>query len=54
MRWVWRGEYLPATRAEYEVIATQLAYERVNDQPFAELPESMQVKKVRSRVTHDK
>lgn len=48
MHWVWRGEYLPATRAEYDMIATQLAYEKLGDEAFAELPEAMQVKKVRA------
>jgi len=49
MRWVWRGDYLPATRNEYDVISTQLTYERVGDQAFNELPEDMQAKKVRRR-----
>lgn len=29
MEWEWRGEYFPATRAEYQAIKTQLEYEPV-------------------------
>jgi len=27
MDWIWRGDYLPATQSEYQIVRTQLSYE---------------------------
>ncbi|CAK4538580.1 unnamed protein product [Aphanomyces euteiches] len=39
MEWVWRGEYYPTTRSEFQTIQTQLSYETVDDMPYGQLPE---------------
>jgi hypothetical protein len=43
-------EYLPATKAEYDLISTQLAYENMAGQAFHELDEEAQAKKIKDRL----
>ncbi|XP_004343753.2 DNA polymerase epsilon catalytic subunit [Capsaspora owczarzaki ATCC 30864] len=57
MKWLWRGEYLPATRSEYEMIKLQLEAERVPGlQPgdptrsYHELPSEEQVSLLKDRL----
>lgn len=50
MNWTWRGEYNPATMAEYKYVKRPLSYEKIGDKPFFELPEAEQAALVRSRL----
>ena len=50
MEWVWRGDYTPATRSEFEQVRHQLTYEKVNGEPFASLPAAEQAALVRRRL----
>jgi DNA polymerase epsilon subunit 1 len=50
MKWVWRGDYNPASRAEYEQTKNQLVQEIVDGSSFGELPANEQAKLVSSRL----
>jgi DNA polymerase epsilon subunit 1 len=51
MEWVWRGDYSPATKNEYDRTKDQLSREVVTDgAPFHTLPESEQATLVASRL----
>ncbi|OQR98917.1 DNA polymerase epsilon catalytic subunit [Achlya hypogyna] len=50
MEWVWRGDYYPATNAEFQSIKTQLSYETVNKIPFHQLPHEKQTSLVQDRL----
>ena len=51
MDWIWRGDYTPAGRQEYERTKDQLSREIVQDgQHFKDLPESEQAAMVASRL----
>jgi DNA polymerase epsilon subunit 1 len=49
MNWMWKGDFIPANRSEYELIKTQLESERFPDPKskektigFFELPKNIQ------------
>ncbi|EQC32684.1 hypothetical protein SDRG_09658 [Saprolegnia diclina VS20] len=50
MEWVWRGDYYPATNAEFQSIQTQLSYESFNKVPFKQLPYEKQTALVQERL----
>lgn len=51
MPWIWRGDYSPATKMEYERTKDQLAREVFqNGVPFSQLPENEQADMVASRL----
>ncbi|KAF0685422.1 Aste57867_22688 [Aphanomyces stellatus] len=50
MEWVWRGEYFPATRSEFQTIQTQLSYESVGDTPYGQLPEEKRTTMLTDRI----
>ena len=51
MKWVWRGDHLPATRSDFEQVQTQLAYERTNTgEAYHALDRAEQTKKLRERL----
>ncbi|GBG32491.1 DNA polymerase epsilon catalytic subunit A [Hondaea fermentalgiana] len=50
MDWVWRGEFYPAKRSEYQAIKTQLEYEQVDGVPYHELPRGDRNRMLRQRV----
>ncbi|KAL7468775.1 hypothetical protein ACHAXS_009012 [Conticribra weissflogii] len=53
MQWVWRGDYNPATKGEYDRTKDQLIRESITngaEQPFHELSEKEQAKKISDRL----
>ncbi|ETV91373.1 hypothetical protein, variant 2 [Aphanomyces invadans] len=50
MEWVWRGDYYPASKQEFQHIQTQLSYETVNNTPYAQLPEEKRNSMLTDRV----
>ncbi|KAM3572228.1 hypothetical protein VYU27_005762 [Nannochloropsis oceanica] len=51
MKWVWRGDHLPATRSDFEQVQTQLAYERTSTgEAYHSLDRAEQTKKLRERL----
>ena len=50
LEWVWRGDYNPATKSEYERAKNQLIGERFEGKSFHELDESTQAKLVSTRL----
>ena len=59
MDWVWRGDYLPATQSEYQMVRTQLSYEEVESKdmdgkvkktPFGDLTPVQQAELVKKRL----
>ncbi|KAI3659414.1 hypothetical protein MP638_000173 [Amoeboaphelidium occidentale] len=52
MEWVWRGEYFPALKSEYNMIRNQLEQETFeNGKKFNELSEAVQLQKITKRLT---
>lgn len=50
MDWVWRGEYYPAKKSEFQSIKTQLEYEQVDGVPYHELPRGERNRLLRQRI----
>ncbi|KAL7564782.1 hypothetical protein ACA910_021045 [Epithemia clementina (nom. ined.)] len=51
MKWIWRGDFSPASRQEYEQIKVQLAREPARDDlTFGQLPEKEQAQLVAERL----
>lgn len=50
MEWVWRGDYNPATRQEYDRAKDQLSRETVDGEHFLTLPENKQAELVANRL----
>jgi DNA polymerase epsilon subunit 1 len=50
MTWAWRGDYSPASLAEYNSVKRQLAYEKVGDKLFSEMTEKEQASAVKARL----
>jgi len=51
MKWVWRGDHLPATRSDFEQVQTQLAYERTSTgEAYHSLDRAEQTRKLRERL----
>jgi DNA polymerase epsilon subunit 1 len=50
MTWTWRGEFNPASSAEYSSIRRQLSYEKLGDRTFAEYSEKEQAQLVKDRL----
>jgi DNA polymerase epsilon subunit 1 len=50
MDWVWRGDYSPASKNEYERTKDQLSREVIEGQSFASFPEQEQAKHVSDRL----
>ncbi|TFJ85676.1 hypothetical protein NSK_003184 [Nannochloropsis salina CCMP1776] len=51
MKWVWRGDHLPATRSDFEQVQVQLAYERTSTgEAYHALDRAEQTRKLRERL----
>lgn len=50
MKWMWRGELIPATRGEYEPLLQQLEQERFGKRPFHTLPRDEQNRLKKKRI----
>ena len=51
MEWIWRGDYIPATKGEYERTKDQLSRETFEDgKSFHQLDEATQAKLIRARL----
>ena len=50
MKWLWRGDYSPAGRSEYEMIKRQLSFEKINGKSFVELSEKEKHNLIRKRL----
>ena len=50
MEWIWRGDYNPASKTEYDRALSQLQYEVVDGRPFHEHDKHEQAKIVASRL----
>ena len=37
LEWEWRGDFMPASKHEYEMMKTQIQFETINDIPFHDL-----------------
>ena len=48
MNWTWKGEYIPATRTEYELVKSKLETEWI--QKGIRLPEAKQRKEIQKRL----
>lgn len=50
MEWIWRGDYTPSTKAEYEGIKTKLQTENVDGVPFHNLDSREQANTIKGRL----
>jgi DNA polymerase epsilon subunit 1 len=50
MEWVWRGDYNPASKHEYDRTRDQLSREIIEGEPFSSLPERRQADLVAGRL----
>lgn len=50
LEWMWRGDYFPATRSEYDSLKAQIEYEQTDQGRFHDLPASEQAVRLKERV----
>ena len=50
LNWIWRGDYSPSSKNEFERIKEQLNKEKFDGKMFSELSESQQAAKIRERL----
>jgi DNA polymerase epsilon subunit 1 len=50
LKWAWRGDTTPATRAEYSFLRNHISHELVDGTPFLQLPPQEQAKHLKERV----